>query len=452
MPNLDKFFNPESIAVIGASRSPEKIGYTILENLKVTFQGKLYPINPNTTEILGLTAYSSVEEVEEKIDLAVIAVPQKIVKSVVEECIKMKIKAAIIISSGYSEVGNKEAEEELKKLAKGKIRIIGPNCIGIYQKGLDTLFLPRKKLKRPPEGQISFITQSGAFGSALMDLIAEEGVGLSKFISLGNAIDVDETELLDYLEKDMNTRCITIYVESIEKGKEFLETAKKVVKKKPIVIYKAGKTAKGAEAVASHTGSMAGEAEIYSAAFRQAGVIEAKTTEDIFDYSKSLATQPLLDSENIAVVTDGGGFGIIASDVATELGLQLPEPSKTSMRQVKSALPEYGVFKNPIDLTGDATVERYEKIINAVLKDNIYGGLVAIILMQIPTLDETVLEVIREAKIQGKPMVVCATGGQWVTDRARRLEAFGIPVYPTPERAVKSMAVLREYAEILKRK
>ncbi|MFQ6020804.1 MAG: acetate--CoA ligase family protein [Candidatus Aenigmatarchaeota archaeon] len=452
MQNLDKFFSPKSIAVIGASRNPEKLGHTILENLKLSFKGEIYPINPNIGEIMGLTAYPSVLEVEEHIDQAIIVIPAEDVNNVVKECIRKKIKAIVIISSGFSEIGENKREEELIKISRGKTRIIGPNCIGIYEKGLDMIFFPINRLKRPIEGFISFITQSGAFGSVLLDIIANKGVGVSKFISIGNTIDVNEIDLLKYLEKDLTTRCIAIYLESTKNGKEFIKTAKRVSRKKPIVCFKAGKTKKGAEAVSSHTGMLAGSAEVYSGAFKQAGIIEAKTSDQIFDFAKALANQPVLKKNKIAIVTDGGGFGIVATDAAINCGLELAELSKETVKKLKSFLPKYAITKNPVDLTGDATVERYEKTMDAVLRDKNVYGVVCIALMQIPTLTEEIVTVLGECKIHGKPITVCAAGGNYVMDRIRKLEKLGIPVYPTPERAVKAMSVLYEYGKIVKKK
>lgn len=452
MQNLDKFFSPKSIAVIGASRNPEKLGHTILENLKLSFKGEIYPINPNIGEIMGLTAYPSVLEVEEHIDQAIIVIPAEDVNNVVKECIRKKIKAIVIISSGFSEIGENKREEELIKISRGKTRIIGPNCIGIYEKGLDMIFFPINRLKRPIEGFISFITQSGAFGSVLLDIIANKGVGVSKFISIGNTIDVNEIDFLKYLEKDLTTRCIAIYLESTKNGKEFIKTAKRVSRKKPIVCFKAGKTKKGAEAVSSHTGMLAGSAEVYSGAFKQAGIIEAKTSDQIFDFAKALANQPVLKKNKIAIVTDGGGFGIVATDAAINCGLELAELSKETVKKLKSFLPKYAITKNPVDLTGDATVERYEKTMDAVLRDKNVYGVVCIALMQIPTLTEEIVTVLGECKIHGKPITVCAAGGNYVMDRIRKLEKLGIPVYPTPERAVKAMSVLYEYGKIIKKK
>lgn len=453
MRELDKFFNPASIAIIGASRTPEKIGYAILEIVKKSFIGKIYPINPNTSEILGLKCYPSVLTIEEPVDLAVIAVKAEIVNSIVLECKKKKIRNIIIISSGFSEIGQKEKELELKKAGK-KIRIIGPNCIGIVDASskLDTLFMPFERLKRPNEGSIAFITQSGAFGSVLLDLIANEGVGISKFISIGNRVDVNEIELMNYLAKDPHTRSIALYLESTENGREFLETAKKVSKIKPIICLKAGKTQKGAESVASHTGSLAGEYKVYSSIFKQAGIIEAKTTEELFDFAKVLACQPSLQSNKIAIVTDGGGFGIVATDTAVESGLELPQLSKESIKALKEFLPTYAVTSNPIDLTGDSNAERYKKTLDIVFKDKSISAVVVIALLQIASLEETIIDVLRDCKLYGKPFVVCACGGEYTQKQARKLESVGIPVYSTPERAVKALAVLRDYGRILKRK
>jgi acetyl coenzyme A synthetase (ADP forming)-like protein len=450
--SLVKFFNPNSIVVIGASRTQGKIGYTILENLKYSFKGKLYPINPNAGEILGLTSYSSVLDIEEPIDLAVISVPAEMVKDALLECKKKKIGAVVIISSGFSEIGEKERELELKEVLKGsKTRVMGPNCIGVYKNDLDMIFFPRNRLKRPPNGSISFITQSGAFGSILLDIMANNGVGVSKFISIGNKLDVNEIELIDYLEKDLKTRCIAIYLESVSDGNEFIKTAKRVVKTKPIVVFKAGKTEKGTDAVASHTGSLAGSAKIYSAAFKQAGIIEAKNSEDIFDFAKVLANQPVLKNNKIAIVTDGGGFGIVAADTAISCGLELPEFGDDTIKNLRKVLPSYGIAKNPVDLTGDANVDRYQKALEAVLNDSNVSGVVVIALMQIPTLTDDIIRVLRDCKTFGKPITVCSAGGDYVLDINKKLEMFGIPVYPSPERAVKAMKILLDYGKILRR-
>jgi acetate---CoA ligase (ADP-forming) len=451
MSSLDKFFAPKSIAVVGASRTPGKLGFTILENLKNSFKGLIYPINPNAEKILDLTCYPTLSDVKEPIDQAVIVVPVEMVKNVVEEGIRNNITAFTIITSGFSETGEKERELELKNLCKNKkIRIIGPNCVGLYKKDLDMLFFPKKRLKRPNDGSISFISQSGAFGSVLLDVASNDGVGISKFASIGNKIDVDEIELIEYLEKDLSTRCIAIYMEAVTDGSEFIKVAKNTTKVKPIVVFKAGKTAKGSEAVASHTGSMAGSAQVYSSAFKQSGVIEARTSDELFDFAKALAEQPVLKSKRIAIITDGGGFGIVAADSAIECGLELPTLSNELVKSLKSFLPSYATIRNPIDITGDATVERYQKTLEAVLKDKNIDGVVCVALMQLPTLDDGIVDVLKDCKMHGKPLTVCSAGSEFVLERNRKLESYGIPVYPTPERAVKAMAALYEYGTICK--
>jgi acetyl coenzyme A synthetase (ADP forming)-like protein len=451
---LNKFFNPKSIAVIGASRKKEKIGHAILESLKNSFSGKIYPINPNTSEVLGLKAYPSVLDVPDRIDLAIIAIPAENVEQVVKECKKKQISALIIISSGFSEIGEVEREKSLAKIIKtSKMRVIGPNCVGIYDpfNGIDTLFMPKERMKRPSRGGISFITQSGAVGTALLDVLAEEGAGISKFISIGNKIDVDEIELIQWLSKDPSTRVIAIYLESTGDGKKFMDVAKKCVKQKPIVCLKAGKTEKGEEAVRSHTGSLAGKYEIYSAAFKQVGIIEARTCEELLDFSKALATQPPISDENIAIVTDGGGFGILAADEAEKLGLKLPQLKASSIKALKEILPPYASLRNPIDLTGDANAERYKQVLDIVFKDKNISALCIIALLQITTLEEEIVNVLKECKVYGKPFVVCMMGSSYTKEKAEELEHMGIPVYSTPERAIKALNALRTYGKILER-
>jgi len=448
--NLDVFLTPLSIALIGASRTPGKVGYSMLENIRKSFTGPIYPINPEATEIGGLNAFPSITDVPEPVDLAIIAVKAEIVPIVLDECIKKKVRAVIVISAGFSEIGNKKGEEELQNMIKGKnVRLLGPNCLGVFTKNIDTLFLPREKLKRPSDGSISFLTQSGAVGATILDLIGFEGVGISKFISYGNAADVNELEILSYLGKDMATRAIAMYVETIHDGPEFIKIASKITPIKPIVALKAGKSEKGAEAVLSHTGHMAGPAQVYSAAFKQSGIIEAQTTQDLFDFAKALSSQPPLRNGRIAVITNGGGFGILAADAASRAGLELPELSNETVKALKNVIPDYAVPKNPVDLTGDANAERYESALKAVASDKNIEGILVIPLVQTPELDEKIVDVLRDAKIYGKSIVACMMGGEYTMKHARRLEAFGIPVYDMPERAVKALAALRDYGRIV---
>ncbi len=447
MSNIDLFFNPRNIAVIGASRTPGKIGYNILENLKGTFKGQIYPINPLATEIANIQTFSSIESIPDQVDTAIIAVKAELALEILENCIKKKIKAISLLSTGFEGSENKERQEELKKLLKGKdVLLLGPSALGVYQpKVIDTLFFTKERLKRPSEGQIGLITQSGTIGSSIMDRMGSEGIGISKFIAYGAGIGLNETSLLDYFGRDLGTRAIALCIEYAANVPDFIKTASKVAKIKPIVVLKAGKTQKGSEAVAMHTGISPGPAEAYSAAFRQAGILEAKTLEELVDFTKALASQPPAAGKNVAIVTDSGGMGVLAVDAATQAGFEVPEISKEATKSLKNMLPENIKISNPLDLTLAANFEWFQKAIEAASKDKNINAIVVIVQLQSPSVEESVVDVLRDAKIYGKPMVVCANKSDYTLKLTRRLEGFGIPVYSTPERAVRALAALREY-------
>lgn len=456
---LEYFFNPKSVAIIGASHSPGKIGYTILENfVRGNFRGKIYPVNPDTTPILNLTVYPSIKKIPEEIDLAVIVVKAEIVPQILKECIGKKVKTVVIISAGFSEIGGegKKLEEKCKKIIEKKnIRVIGPNVVGIYDSStaVDTLFLSRERMQRPSQGSMTFISQSGAVGSTILDWLAEEKIGISKFVSYGNAMDVNETDLLEFLGNDEKTKVIVMYMEGIKsEGKDFIAAVKKITKKKPIVVLKSGKTEKGTKAVSSHTGSLAGSAKIYSSVFKQTGAIEANYFEELFDFARAFS-QPLPKDNRIAIITDGGGFGVLATDECERQGLQLPEPSKKLKQIFKKTFPPYVILNNPIDLTGDATAERYQIAIEECLKSNEYDGVIAITLFQVPTLKEKITSIIVDlANKYKKPILCCAIGSRFTKRLVEILEANSIPVYPTPERTVRAFSVLAKYSELLKKK
>ena len=451
---LDKFFQPKSIAVIGASRKKGKVGHAIVENLKKSFRGKIYPVNPFAQEILGLKCYKSVTEIEDKIDLAIITVKAEIVEQVLKECKKAGIRNVIIISAGFSEVGNEKLEKRIKNyVKKNKIRVIGPNCIGIYDaySGVDTLFWSAEKTKKPEKGYVGFISQSGALGLALLDTYAERGVGISKFVSLGNKIDVDETDVMEYFFRDPSIRVISMYVESLSNGRKFMKITSSGVRKKPVVVLKAGRSEKGKKAVKSHTGAMAGDYAVYSAAFRQCGAIEAKDLEELIDFTKVLAIEREMKGNRICIVTNGGGFGIIATDQVENEGLQLAELSDGTIKTLKEILPAHAVASNPVDLTGDADSERYKHALEVVFADRNVDGVCVIALMQLAPLDKGIVEVLEECKSFGKPFVVCACGSCYTMELARKLESRGIAVYPTPHRAIKALSVLYHYGKVLRK-
>jgi len=451
--SLEGFFDPKSVAVVGASHTQGKIGRIVFENfIHGGYRGRVYPINPNPVPIDGIGVYTSVKKLPEKVDLAVIVTPAKTVPGLLKECADAGIKSVIVISSGFSETGKagRQLEDECREIAeKRKISVMGPNCLGVYDSSsrVDTLFLTRSRLGRPKDGGITFISQSGAVGATMLDWLSDQGIGISKFVSYGNGIGINESDLLEYLADDARTKVIVSYIEGLKSdGRRFMEAAKKASKKKPVIILKGGKTGMGTAAVASHTGSIAGSSKVYSAAFKQSGVIEAVDWTELFDIARAFASQPLPSGNGLLIVTDGGGFGVLASDEAERRKLQLKPPSERMARTLRSAMPSYVSLHNPIDLTGDATTERFELAIEEGLKE--YDGVVAITIFQVPLLDKRIASAIPTiAGRHGKPVLCCAAGGEFTKTIMRELEDRGVPVYQTPERAVRVFDAMLEYAK-----
>ncbi|MCK5698894.1 MAG: CoA-binding protein [Candidatus Aenigmarchaeota archaeon] len=453
--SINKFFAPKSVAIVGASENPKKFGHVILKNyMDMGFSGKIYPVNPKADSILGIKCYKSVLDVREDIDSAVIVVPPQAANEALKECVKKRIDAVVMITAGYRETGGAGVarEQELKSIIKDtNTRVVGPNCIGIYDSfgRIDTLFLPDYKLKRPRAGDIAFISQSGAFALSILDWAATEEIGISRFVSYGNRADVDEIELLNYLLDDKKTRAIAVYLEGVRNGRDFLECLKKVACRKPVVILKAGKSAAGTRAVQSHTGSLAGSYDVFRGAIRQGGAVEAENTEQLFDFCRVLAYQPAAKGKRIAVVTNGGGFGVMCADSIERCGLSLAEFSKDTVEGVKSVMPrEYSSVHNPLDLIGDADVRRFEVAIDKVIKDKNVDGIIIVTLLQTASLGPEIVDVIASANERSrKPIVVSASGGEYTQLLLRSLEKDGIPAYPSPDRAVSAMKTLIEYSE-----
>jgi len=451
MDKLDYFFKPETIAVIGASSNQKKIGHVIFRNLlEGSFRGKVFPVNKKTKQILGKRCYKSITKIKEKVDLAIISIPAAFVPDVLEECGQKGVPATIIISGGFGEVGNTKLENAVKKLIdKYKIRAIGPNCLGVFdpKTGVDTIFLPKFKLERPKEGGIAFISQSGAVGSVVLDWMARKGYRVSKFISYGNAIDVDETDLMEYLIKDKKTRVVCAYFEGVKEGRKFLDISKKIAGRKPIIVLKAGVTEAGTKAVSSHTGSLAGSAEIYKAAFRQAGVIQADNMEELFDFARTLSSQPKPKGDRVQIITDGGGFGVLLSDDIIENGLKLAEMDKKTIEELGKEVPDYVVLKNPIDLTGDADTDRYRKAIEAALEDPNVDMIGLIVLLQVPRLGGDIVDTIINAhNSRKKPIFIISAGGDYTEVLKKTLEDSGVPTFSYPKDAAKSMRVLCDFS------
>ena len=325
MRNLNGLFKPKSVAIIGASRDHNSVGYGILRNLNTgcvfqckyckPFLGPLYPVNPYAEKVQGIRSYSSVLRIEENVDLAIISVPAKIVPNVLEECVEKKVKAIIVVSAGFAELGKegKELQDKIAKIAKiAKIPLLGPNCLGVIRpsSNLNASFAP----SMPPQGNIAFISQSGALADSIIDWAIEARYGFSTVVSYGNKADLNVVDFLEYFAQDEETKAITLYVEGIDNGKEFIEVAKKVSKIKPIIALKAGRSEHGREAISTHTGSLAGSYKVYEAAFKQAGVIMADNVEEMFDLAKALAYQPPCKGNNIAIISNAGGPAVLTTD------------------------------------------------------------------------------------------------------------------------------------------
>lgn len=445
---LEPFFRPSSVAVIGASRDPEKLGYAVLANLKEGgFPGALYPVNPKADEILGLRAYPSVLDIPGPVDLAVIVIPYPLVPAALEQCGQKGIPAAVIISAGFREAGREGLERELELVQIARrygIRIIGPNCLGVID--THTPLNATFAAGMPPGGPIAFMSQSGALGTAVLDMALAGRIGFSRFVSLGNKADVNEVDLLEAWEDDPHSRVILAYTEGLPDGQRFMEVARRVTRKKPVVAVKSGVTRSGARAVSSHTGSLAGSEAAYHAAFRQAGVIRAESMEHLFDLALAFAYQPLPRGDRIAIVTNAGGPGILATDALEHAGLQLARFQPETIRALMADLPSAASAANPVDVLGDALADRYEHALRLVLADPGVDGVIVIVTPQAMTqIEETAHVVGRVARESDKPILGCFMGESRISAGIAILQQYGIPNYPFPERAAAALAAMVAY-------
>ncbi|MEM4166534.1 MAG: CoA-binding protein [Candidatus Bilamarchaeaceae archaeon] len=450
MNEINKIFEPKAIAVIGATQKTDKVGYVILRNLiDGRYAGQLYPVNPKYDEILGLKCYKTVLDIKKRVDCALIAVPAPAVPLVVKECGLKGVKGVVILSGGFEEVGRKDLADEIKKYAKEyNLAVIGPNCLGIYNpyNHVDSIFFPMYKLGRPRAGDISFITQSGAVGSVMLDLAAKYNIGVSKFISYGNGTVIDECDLLEFLGKDKKTKTIILYIEGIKKGRKFLKMINKVNKKKPIVVLKAGKGEQGKKAAVSHTGNLAGNYLAYKAAFRQAKVVEAQDVDELFNLMR-IFSQPLATGKRVGVITNGGGLGVLTTDAIEKEGLELAEFDEKMIEELKKAIPPYVNARNPLDMAADATVESYEKTINLYLNNDKIDMVVVSVLFQTPTLDERLINVIGKAVEQRKkPIIVVTIGGEYTEVYRKIMESKEITTFTSPAAAIKTLRKFVEYS------
>ena len=447
---LKQFFEPTSVAIIGASTKPGKVGHALLRNMiSFGFKGSIYPVNPHASEILGLKCYRSVTEIEGEVDLAVIVVPAPAVVPVTEECGEKGINSVIVISAGFKESGPEGVARERKLAETAKrlgIRVVGPNCLGVMAtaNGLNASFAPGF----PPRGTVSLMSQSGALATAIIDWSIQQGIGYSKFVSFGNGVDVGVVDLLRAWEDDPETKVIVAYIEGLPNGPEFMDIARQVCEKKPVIVVKSGGTQAGARAVSSHTGSLAGSEEAYDAAFLQCGVTRAHSVEELFDLGIAFAYQDLPEGRRVGIVTNAGGPGIMATDAVERAGLQLAGMDPSTVTKLRGRLPEASNFYNPIDVLGDADAERYTFGAETLLADPNVDAVVAVLTPQAMTRPKEIAEGLARVSAKSKkPVLACFMGGDAMADAVDVFNEKKIPTYPYPERAVQALNGMARYRE-----
>jgi acetyltransferase len=449
--NLDKIFNPKSIALIGASDEEGSVGYALIKNLtELGYEGKVYPVNIHKPEILGFRAHQTVNQLPETVDLAIIATPAKFVPEVVEQCGKAGIIGLVIISAGFKEIGpkGKALEDRILEIKeKYNLRIIGPNCLGVIRPSIHLNATFANKMPKP--GNVAFISQSGALGTAILDWAVHENIGFSNFVSVGSMIDVDFGDLIDYFGTEPKTRSILMYIEGITHARKFMSAARHFARTKPIIVVKAGKFGESAKAAASHTGSLTGEDMVYDAAFKRAGIVRVDEIADLFNSAEVLGMQPLPRGSNLAIVTNAGGPGIMATDALIARGGKLAKLSRKTMETLNSILPHYWSRGNPIDILGDAKADRYSAVVETCFKDENVDGLLIIYAPQgIADPAEIARSIVKLCKSKGNPCRTLLTsfmGHEEVEEANRIFTENNIPTYSTPEQAVATYMYMYHY-------
>ncbi|HDR15752.1 MAG TPA: CoA-binding protein [Desulfobacteraceae bacterium] len=450
---LESLLRPETIAVVGASISPGKVGYAIVDNLvNGTFTGEVVLINPTAQEILGAKCFPDLRSCGRKIDLSVIALPTRLVKKAVEESIEAGAKAIVVITAGFKEVDEQGAllEKEIARLCRvHSVRLMGPNCLGIIntENGMNASFAS----KMPAKGGISVLSQSGALATAILDWAAERHLGLAKLVSIGNKADLNENDFLSTFADDPATSVIVGYLENIVSGDEFIKVAEAAAGKKPVVILKAGTTAAGTKAASSHTGSLTGADIAYGAAFKRSGIIRAETFERLFDYATALAMQPLPSGDRVAIITNAGGPGIMAADAVEKMGMHVAVLADSTATALKKKLPEAASVGNPIDVLGDADPERYTTALAAAQEDDSVDAVIVILTPQAMTRPAETANAIASNIKGNKPVLACFMGGEDVLPGREELVARNLPDYPSPDRTVAALKAMCDYAAWKKR-
>lgn len=445
---IDFFFNPGAIAVIGASATPGKLSNVIMKSLLgAGYAGRIYPVNPNCKSVEGIECHPSVSAIKDDIDIGVFALPSAAVPEAVRGAAG-RIRGAVIISGGFGETGSsgQKLEHELKDIVRQTgMRIIGPNCMGLYDtvSKVDTFFISPERIQRPGRGGLSIISQSGSFAVTAMDELAGEGIGVARVISYGNKADINEADCLEFLADDGQTTAVAVYIESVEQGRRFVEAASRCSSKKPVMAIKVGKTKPAIAAARSHTGSLAGRYEVYRAAFKKAGLIEIDGYEDFISGCKALATLKRALGRRVIILTDAGGFGVGIADACAQAGLEVAPLPAGLKEQFTRTLPPYCSVANPIDLTGSVTDEMFYRCLDKTLAGDDYDLAIVASLWGPPALTDELPRLFADNyRMTGKPVIVCTPGGAFTRAKMKLFEKEGLPVFHTPEAAVRAASVL----------
>ena len=456
----DKLFNPASVALIGASEDPHKVGGTVFRNLCAS-HARLYPVNPKLASLHGHTCYPSITQVPEVPDLAMVAVPTGAVASVVEECVVKGVRLIVVVSAGFGETGEKGklAERRLVELArKSGARILGPNTMGVLRPAisLDTTFVPGERWHRPPPGPIALVCQSGALGVDGAEAAWLYGGGISVFVTLGNKCDLNECDMVEALAVDHATRCIAMYLEGFADGRRFIEICRLVTPHKPIVVLKGGRSDAGARAAALHTGSLAGSDRVVDGAFKQAGILRAYDVSELMDYAHALAFGPPLCRPRLGVLTCAGGFGVILADYLADperpVGASLAEFGSETERRLRQVALSFASVRNPIDLTGSATNQMFDQALEILQDDPNVDAILVSLIPYPPLLDEGIVEVLDKWRRQGrKPLVAIVQGQVFLPHVLQRFWRAGVLAYPGLAQAVRAVGALCQRGEYLMR-
>ncbi len=450
---LEMFTNPRGVAVVGASPTPGKLGHAVLHNvIQYGYQGHIYPINPKAGEILGLPAYPSVKDIPGPVDLAVILVPAQVVPGIIDECGQAGITGAVVITAGFREVGREGRQLEGQMIETARrygMRLVGPNVLGI----IDTVVSLNASFAAgmPRRGRIAFMSQSGALCTSILDFALGQGIGFSRFYSIGNKADLNEIDFLRAWSEDLETNVIAAYLEGISNGAEFMKVARQVTRRKPVVAIKSGTTSAGSRAASSHTGTLAGSEKAYDAAFKQVGIVRAGSVQELFDYAQAFARQPLPENDAVAVVTNAGGPGIMASDAIERIGLRLASLTPEIQQKLRTALPAAASVVNPIDVLGDAPADRYTLAIEAALSDPNVGILLVVLTPQTSTqIPETARVLGEMSRKYKKPTFAAFMGDQAIHPAIDIFTEYSVPNYPVPERAVAAISAMWHRCQWLK--